>query len=314
VAGCFFTYLFLTAGIEQTLLWVNTYFYWPAEYIFKTTIFTSTFALCVSAILILERIKPVNPEQKTISVGISHDGVWLVMGLLFEGIVVTGYAEWLKALCENHLDFLKITSFETHSEIARFAIGITFSDFLAWLQHWVKHKVPLFWYFHQVHHSQRELNLFTDFRFHFFEYLVSRLIVLVPLVSLGISTPHIVAYAIFATWITRFYHANIKTNLGIMRYIFVTPQSHRVHHSIEVRHQDKNFGVIFSFWDRIFGTQVEDYCVYPKTGINDPSFPIERETSLSSLVITPLQQLIYPIVLIFRGFRRKTLVETSKDG
>ena len=208
------------------------------------------------------------------------------------------YTDSLRAFIQAHLGFLSIESFAALPELARFIIAILVMDFIGWFDHRLKHKVPWFWHLHAVHHSQHELNLFTDFRFHFFEFLVSKIIMLVPLVALGISTPMIVAYVVFTTWFPCFYHANIKTNLGIFRYIFVTPQSHRVHHSIEDCHRDKNFGVIFSLWDRLFGTQHERCNVYPKTGINDASFPLDRETILLSLILTPLRQLIYPVILI----------------
>jgi len=108
------------------------------------------------------------------------------------------------------------------------------------------------------------------------------------------ETPQIAAFNLFTTWHSRFYHANIKTNMGFLRYIFVTPQSHRIHHSIQRHHRDKNFAVIFSFWDRLFGTQVKSYEEYPETGIQETEFPFEKKNSVSSWIITPLKQLLYP--------------------
>ena len=302
---CFFFHLIFSVGIDGTMAWIKIYLYRPARTALSTTLFTRLFLIAVTLILVLEYLFPVHPERKIFSIGFMHDSVWLVLGLLFEGIVVTAYTDGLKIFCSTYLSFLTIESISRQPEMVRFFIGIFLTDFLAWLQHWMKHKIPWFWHIHSVHHSQRELSLFTDFRFHFFEYLISKVIVVGPLLVLGISTPHLVVYVIFSTWLTRFYHANIKTNLGVLRYIFVTPQSHRVHHSIERCHQDKNFGVIFSFWDRIFKTQCEDCDVYPETGIEDSSFPLEQDSSLLSLIITPLQQLIHPFILMGKCIGRK---------
>jgi sterol desaturase/sphingolipid hydroxylase (fatty acid hydroxylase superfamily) len=98
-----------------------------------------------------------------------------------------------------------------------------------------------------------------------------------------------------ARWYTRFYHGNIRTNLGPLRYVLVTPQSHRIHHSIEPRHLDTNFGALFSIWDRLFGTQYRGHDEYPETGIADAAFPHEAKGDLRSLLVTPLAQMAYPL-------------------
>jgi sterol desaturase/sphingolipid hydroxylase (fatty acid hydroxylase superfamily) len=203
----------------------------------------------------------------------------------------------------TYLSFLTLPLAARLPEAARIVFAILLADLLAWFQHWLKHRVPWLWHFHAVHHSQREINLFTDFRFHFVEYLVSRPIVMIPLMMFGVQVPHIVVFSLLATWQTRFYHANIRSNLGFLRYIFVTPQSHRIHHSIEPRHADKNFGVMFSFWDRLFKTRVAAHDIYPKTGIEDVSFPLERQKNLASLLFSPLRQLAYPFYAIARSFK-----------
>ncbi len=79
-----------------------------------------------------------------------------------------------------------------------------------WAQHRVNHIVPWFWQFHTVHHSQKEISFFTDFRYHALEYVVRT-----------------VYFSIVRRWYTRFYHANIKTDLGPLRYVVVTPSALR---------------------------------------------------------------------------------------
>ena len=104
----------------------------------------------------------------------------------------------------------------------------------------------------------------------------------------------------FDTIYPKFYHANVRLNLGPLRYILVTPQSHRVHHSREPEHRDKNFGFIFCIWDRIFGTQVTDAEVYPETGIEDVNFPHETKGGVCSIPTVMAAQLIYPFTAIYR--------------
>jgi sterol desaturase/sphingolipid hydroxylase (fatty acid hydroxylase superfamily) len=157
---------------------------------------------------------------------------------------------------------------------ARVLLALLFSDFLAWFHHLLRHRIPLFWAFHQVHHSQRDMNYFTDFRLHPLDLIIANLIVLLPQLLLQVDAPTIVLLGILLQWHTVLYHCNLRTNYGPLRYLLVTPQSHRVHHSQQPEHCDRNYGVIFSIWDRIFGTQHGDAQVYPATGV-DTAFPVE---------------------------------------
>ena len=152
-----------------------------------------------------------------------------------------------------------------------------------------------------IHHSQRNLNLFTDFRYHVLEYIVSTTITIIPILALGVEATYIVYVIMFTMFLTRIYHANIKTNLGPLRYVLVTPQSHRIHHSIEPHHRDKNFGVLLSIWDRLFGTQYTGYEEYPDTGVEDRNFPEDESKFALNLFLSPILQHIYPFCAIAKS-------------
>ena len=110
---------------------------------------------------------------------------------------------------------------------------------------------------------------------HLVELAIAQTILFIPVHMFAMKFPAN-AYLLFAfVWYTRVYHANLRTNLGWLKYVLVTPQSHRVHHSIERAHWDTNFGVIFSVWDRLFGTLYPSYDEYPETGVADATFPWE---------------------------------------
>ena len=185
------------------------------------------------------------------------------------------------------------------SGVHRILRGILLSDFLGWFNHYLRHKVSWLWEFHKVHHSQEELNLFTDSRYHIVEYIISRTIRVFPLLMLSINTPTIVFYVVFLKWYPRFYHANIKVSFGPLRYIFVTPQFHRIHHSTQHEHYDSNFATLFSFWDRLFGTFYEDEKSFPKVGLGKSNFPNELdEKGIFGLVKTFFLQFIFPFKAI----------------
>jgi hypothetical protein len=86
----------------------------------------------------------------------------------------------------------------------------------------------------------------------------------------------------------------VKANLGPLRYLLVTPQSHRVHHSIEARHADRNFGVILSVWDRLFGTQWQGADEYPECGSAEPGVPLERSAADIVRLSAAWAQCAYP--------------------
>jgi sterol desaturase/sphingolipid hydroxylase (fatty acid hydroxylase superfamily) len=143
------------------------------------------------------------------------------------------------------------------------------------------------------------MNLFTDARVHPVDRMVSSTLRFVPMLMLGNELPVIMVWAVFETVYPKFYHGNLRLNLGPLRYIFVTPQSHRVHHASGAAYRDRNFGFTFSIWDRIFGTHYPDDAVYPATGVAGAGFPEERSGALLSQAKTFLQLLVHPFRQVF---------------
>jgi sterol desaturase/sphingolipid hydroxylase (fatty acid hydroxylase superfamily) len=255
-------------------------------------------------ILFAERLFPVDRGQKTFTMGFFQDIVWVGLQAIAAATLLSVYVKFLVSVYRAHLDFLTVRGIEELPLLLKYAIWILVVDLTSWFHHWVKHKVPWFWQLHAVHHSQKEMNLFTDLRYHAFEYLISRTLVTFPLLMLQTNLEEIVYFNLFHAWYTRMYHARIRSDFGWLRYILVTPQSHRIHHSLETIHHDKNFGVIFSFWDRLFGTQYTGWQEYPKTGIRDKSFPVETSVKGLSLLVTPIRQNLYPLGNILRSLFR----------
>jgi len=110
----------------------------------------------------------------------------------------------------------------------------------------------------------------------------------------------IVAWSLLLSWHARFYHSNIRTNLGPLRYVLVTPQSHRIHHSVDPGHRNRNYGAMLSVWDHLFRTQHDDCDTYPPTGLSDQDHPAEHPESFLSILISPMGPLIAPFARILR--------------
>ena len=130
-------------------------------------------------------------------------------------------------------------------------------DAVIYFQHILVHAVPILWRLHRVHHADLDFDVTTGSRFHPIEIILSMLIKFVAVVVLG---PPIVAVLIFEVLLnatSMFNHANVRMPLGVdrvLRLLIVTPDMHRVHHSIEDDETNSNFGFNFPWWDRLFGT------------------------------------------------------------
>ena len=144
-------------------------------------------------------------------------------------------------------------------------LAVIAMDFVIWLQHVMVHAVPAFWRLHQVHHADLDYDLTTGARFHPVEILLSLLIKFATIVVLGAPVVAVIAFEIVLNGMAMFNHGNIGLPANLdraMRWFFVTPDMHRVHHSIEVDETNSNFGFNLSWWDRLFGT----YCDQPRAG------------------------------------------------
>lgn len=265
------------------------------------------YPLAVLGIFILERLLPAVPDQKPLGTGVIQDAMWVLIAAAAGAMLFGWYTRFLYRLYEHYLSFLTITTLASLPMIVRFVLAVLVLDLTRWGQHWLHHNVKWLWPFHAVHHSQQELNLFSDYKIHFMEYFVRLPISVLPMMMLGLEQPQILGWLMISAWHARLYHANIRTDFGPLRYLLVTPQSHRVHHSRDPRHFNQNYGAMLSVWDYLFGTQHREYDVYPDTGIPDDQFPAPGSRSLGEVLLTPIRQLVYPFRQIwgfcFTGWR-----------
>jgi len=138
-------------------------------------------------------------------------------------------------------------------------LTILLFDFAIWLQHLITHKVPLLWRLHQVHHSDRDLDVTSAIRFHPLEIAFSMLIKIGLVYALGPAALAVIAFEILLNATAMFNHANIAIPKRVDRWLrmfIVTPDMHRVHHSDQRSEHDSNYGFALSIWDRAFGTYI----------------------------------------------------------
>ena len=244
-------------------------------------------------------------KQKILSVALLQDFWWYASNIFVYIIFIIAFIAMLDGIYTRYLGFLTIESAQSWHPLVRFFVAVLVSDFLRWFSHLLRHKVPLFWAFHSVHHSQQELNAFSVNRVHPVDSLLSKIIQFIPLLAFQNAFPIVMLWVLIETMYSKYYHANIAINLGRLRYVLVTPQSHRIHHSSDARHQDLNYGFTFSIWDRLFGTQSPDDTIYPETGIDDSVFPLEKVYKPWAFLVCWWSQLIYPFTYLYSNQARR---------
>ncbi|WP_204113249.1 sterol desaturase family protein [Shimia biformata] len=171
--------------------------------------------------------------------------------------------------------------------------AILILDFAIWAQHLITHKVPILWRLHRVHHADRDIDVTTAIRFHPIEIALSMLLKIGLVYLLGPSALAIVLFEVILNGTAMFNHANIRLPLGIdavLRLVVVTPDMHRVHHSVHRHEHDSNYGFSLSLWDRVFGT----YVAQPEGGHEDMTIGLEwqddRPSKLGWSLVLPFRR------------------------
>ena len=144
-------------------------------------------------------------------------------------------------------------------------LSVIAMDFIIYLQHVLVHAVPTLWRIHRVHHADLDYDLTTGARFHPLEIILSMLIKFATIVVLGPPIIAVIIFEVVLNGMAMFNHGNVRLPLAldrVLRWLVVTPDMHRVHHSVEDNETNSNFGFNLSIWDRLFGT----YIVQPRKG------------------------------------------------
>ena len=172
--------------------------------------------------------------------------------------------------------------------------SMLFLDLAIYIQHVMFHAVPFLWRLHRVHHADLDIDITTGLRFHPIEILISMMIKLVVVVILGAPAISVLLFEIVLNASSIFNHGNARIPVKldqILRLVIVTPDMHRVHHSIHQRETDSNFGFNLPWWDHLFGTYISepiDGHLDMKIGIQ--YFRTRRDLWLDRMLIQPLRR------------------------
>jgi len=193
---------------------------------------------------------------------------WVVLRLVLPAGAV-GAALWAET---HHVGLLSMLSL---ADIAVVVLGVILLDLVIYGQHVLFHAVPLLWRLHMVHHADRDIDVTTGLRFHPIEILISIGIKIGAVILLGVPVIAVVLFEVILNGMAMFNHANARLPLrldALLRLLFVTPDMHRVHHSVLRHETNSNYGFNLSVWDRLFGT----YRTQPEQGHDDMTIGLEQ--------------------------------------
>lgn len=165
-------------------------------------------------------------------------------------------------------------------------VGALILDFFQYWEHRLLHASPLFWQMHVLHHSDEHMNMTTESRHHLLEFLMAPIFVTIPAAIVFQAPPVDIALMSLIPYAWGYLaHANINLGFGPLWWLLVSPDYHRVHHSLLPEHIDKNFVIWFPVWDIIFGTAVNPrWRECPPTGFADVSVHNVRQAYLLPFV------------------------------
>jgi sterol desaturase/sphingolipid hydroxylase (fatty acid hydroxylase superfamily) len=172
-------------------------------------------------------------------------------------------------------------------------LAVILLDLAIYLQHVLVHAVPALWRLHRMHHADLEFDASTGLRFHPLEILLSMALKFAAITALGAPPLAVLAFEVLLNATALFNHGNVRLSLRVdraLRWVLVTPDMHRVHHSVVPAETNSNFGFNLPWWDHLFGT----YRDQPQAGhaamtIGIEQFRTLRDLRLDRMLVQPLR-------------------------
>ena len=232
----------------------------------------------------LEKWKPAEPlvSPNAVKVDVIYTlihrlGVFkLLMFFTFENLLETAFGMLrVQGLPTFNLD--AVWPGVTDTAVVSFVIYLVVFDAVNYFIHRGQHQFNAWWALHSLHHSQRQMTMWTDNRNHLLDDIVTALVLSIVAMLIGVGPGQFVALVAIGQLSENFQHANIKCSFGWLGdRLWVSPRFHRLHHSVGIGHESAgrqtlgghNFGVLFPWWDMMFGT-VDFSNRYDPTGVRD---------------------------------------------
>ena len=209
----------------------------------------------------LERVLP-RRRHRQAATYLTNLGIFLIDSVLTRLLLVAGgvaTAVWAEAQGIGLFGILDAPLW------VAVAISLVLLDLSVWAQHVATHKIPLLWRLHEIHHADEQVDVTTGLRFHPLEIVLSLLFKSLTVILLGAPVVAVIAFEIVLNAGAMFSHSNLKLPPRVdraLRLVTVTPDMHRVHHSVHRDEADSNYGFFLPWWDYLFRT----YRAQPRDG------------------------------------------------
>ena len=256
-------------------------------------VFLSGFGL----VAVWEGLRPLRPPSASTLQRWTHNFFFLVFNTFFlRWLMPASAVGWSVLSLERGWGILPAMNVPPGIGVV---LGLLALDLAGYCAHALLHKSVLLWRLHALHHSDLDFDCTTGFRFHPLEALFTFAVMLLVIASVG-APP--LAVALLAAWLglqNLYGHANARFPAAIervLRWLVVTPDMHRIHHSSRIEESNRNFGVILPWWDRLFRTYQAD----PLHGHEGMQIGLDwrrREGSLPELFLLPLNAQVLPVRL-----------------
>ena len=251
----------------------------------------AAFAVVFAAVALWEFAAPRRKALYTRRARWPHNLGLLLVDVLIVRILAPGAVVGVTFAAEERgWGFLNVVSLPGW---AAFVTGVVLLDLAVYFQHVMFHAVPTFWRLHRVHHADQDFDLTTGTRFHPIEILISTAIKCAAVAAIGASAAALLVFEVLLNATAMFNHANASLPRRIdrwLRWLVVTPDMHRVHHSVFYDESSSNFGFAMPWWDRLFGT----YRAEPRLGhdamtIGVDAFRSAEDLRLDQLLVQPFR-------------------------
>jgi sterol desaturase/sphingolipid hydroxylase (fatty acid hydroxylase superfamily) len=246
-------------------------------------------------IFLLLALWEVLAPRRTLSIGRagrwpSNLGILIVDALLVRLLIPAAAVGMAVLAAQRGWGLLNITPWPAWLEAI---VGFLALDLAIYGQHVAFHKVPILWRLHRMHHADLDIDVSTGVRFHPIEIILSMLIKIAVVILVGVPALAVVVFEVVLNATSMFNHSNAGMPLWLdrmVRLIVVTPDMHRVHHSIKRHETDSNFGFNLPWWDRLFGTyRAQPEAGHEKMTMGLPIFRDRRELRLDRLITQPFR-------------------------
>ncbi|CAM2192654.1 sterol desaturase family protein [Paraburkholderia sp. A1RI_3L] len=228
----------------------------------------------------LEALRPAEKWENRKGVGVDVIYTWIVrlgvMNLFFFFTLQPLFDHlqaWLRLHNISNIDFDNLWPGVTTQPLVTFAIYLVVLDFAGYWYHRWEHRFGIWWELHAVHHSQRKMSLWCDDRNHLLDDLLQACFFALIALAIGVPPVQFVVLVALTNFAQSVQHANIRVDFGrVLERVIVSPSFHRRHHAIGYGHEGLtygcNFGVLFPWWDMLFGSASWNRAIEP-TGIRD---------------------------------------------